>query len=465
MAFRCCCTRRLCLCLDHTSDGSCEKLVAASGEICLACIADVPLVPSAEFRLPSFVGRVCGNGPTNTMARFPVDALSLHRSDTSEVLHRVWIDASGRGNGASFAPLFVHSLESFAGLPQVLWTMGTPPAFPSIAGLSIRPLCLDAVVDRKVMWMASLLPVPFLKDIIALRIVHAQGGWFLDLDVVSLGQPLSAVNATPRFVDEPTRPAGCAFHRKQPFLSFSSFGCPRGRPWMLALAAELQDFWWKFCLALVRLEVSAPDWGEFRVCKALVQHNQRRLTVRVIAHEGLEAILNADSFIPYAWNTSRAPSLQAFTLRVQGAVAVNLWASQWSAEVQAAVAAHAATVRNAALSSQSTNTGSSDHDHSRIAVSQSSHSDAPEAAESQFPGVCKAPLCPVSDEASVTYRRVLIRRRNARCAWVCRLLRDEPLLRVARFTFERKWKATNAPEAAYVDCLRKIDKFWSQHAR
>lgn len=193
-------------------------------------------------------------------------------------------------------------------------------------------------------WLAACLPEPILKDIVSLRLAYKIGGWFIDLDFASTGVRLSSIDEEWLFSDEPTTKPGTAFHRRSMRCSFAIFRAPAGADWMINLADSLQQHWIQFAAKIVRRESEHVNWKApwGSVSRSLMK-NQDSFTKQVVA-AGLDGhiqptlrcnpmpfVMKSMGELGLSNGIRRIPSMSEL---LATSVTLNLWGSQWNAQLQ-----------------------------------------------------------------------------------------------------------------------------------
>ena len=332
----CICKVLKCPCLKHQG-GQCEATVNKKGGMCGGCKLQVPYVPAGGLgfgpKQYQYQGhRACGDGPLPAPCPLPVPRL-LDVKLTSTLIHRVWLNFTGMP--CTLSPLYSACLQLWSPCKQILWIMGEVSVGKRIPGLSLKQVPQEMLQYSVGHWLSTMLVVPLIKDYVALMIVHAHGGFFIDMDIAPLGKVLP--NDDFVFVEEPTKPEGHAFHRKSLSLNFGFFKAPAGCEWLLGLAERIRKHW----IELVSncMSGDSSTWPQFRgpwaQVAAVVMWNQKELTKAVGQHVDRSHVWKAIYFIPCShglksWNPSRILEQEimdtSFTL--------NLWGSQWSSQLQ-----------------------------------------------------------------------------------------------------------------------------------
>ena len=218
---------------------------------------------------------------------------------------------------------------------QILWTMGEVSVGKRIPGLSLKKIPEEILQYSVGHWLSTMLVVPLIKDYVALMIVHAHGGFFIDMDIAPLGKVLP--NEDFLFVEEPTKPEGHAFHRKALSLNFGFFKAPTGCGWLLELAQRIRKHWIGVVSKCMCGDRST--WPQFRgpwaQVAAVVMWNQKELTKAVGQNVDRSHVWKAIHFIPCNHSLKTwAPSKVLEQEIMDTSFTLNLWGSQWNSQLQ-----------------------------------------------------------------------------------------------------------------------------------
>ena len=298
----------------------------------------VPYAPVGGLRFgPSLYNdqgpRACGDGPLPLSCPLPVTRV-FDVKVTATIIHRVWLNFTDMP--CTLSPLYVGCLQLWSPCKQILWTMGQVIVGKRIPGLSLKKIP-DGILQYSVgHWLSTMLVVPLIKDYVALMIVHAHGGFFIDMDIAPLGKVLP--NEDFLFVEEPTKPEGHAFHRKALSLNFGFFKAPSGCGWLLELAQRIRKHWIGVVSKCMCGDRST--WPQFRgpwaQVAAVVMWNQKELTKAVGQNVDRSHVWKAIHFIPCNHSLKTwAPSKVLEQEIMDTSFTLNLWGSQWNSQLQA----------------------------------------------------------------------------------------------------------------------------------
>ncbi len=249
------------------------------------------------------------------------------------VIHRFWI-----GRAAALPFWWREAVASWAPARQWLWTYpdlwGTGVELPPGVELKSLEEVLGWSVCRHM--MQGDVPVQMIKDVCSLLVLHAQGGWSIDLDVVCLGRPLPHAATALVRVSE---------HR----ITFAFLAAARGACWTRETAHRLKSFWearamnWWADGSQRRLPVMRS--GVHGRSDLLWTHNQRVLAQQVARTPALaEAVLPEG---PFLWLSRDPPPAAAPTTEeLSGCLAVAMFSRQWPQSTTTMVLGAALAVRN-----------------------------------------------------------------------------------------------------------------------
>ena len=155
---------------------------------------------------------------------------------TAVLVHRVWIDLSSIGSRAlghkpqpsKLPDLAISCLRSWSPQPQMLWTHSAMEQY-DIPGLTV--MALNALMPGGIVafMLAGNVPVQFIKDILSMRILHAHGGMFLDMDMYWLGRVIQVGADGYLFAEEPhSRKTGMFLGRSHHYPNLAMFAMPKG---------------------------------------------------------------------------------------------------------------------------------------------------------------------------------------------------------------------------------------------
>ena len=336
MVASCICKVPNCPCLKHQGE-QCDAAVNKAGSMCAGCKLQVPYAPVGGFRFgptpyQAEGQRACGDGPLPLPCSLPVPRV-LDVKVTATVIHRVWLNFTGMPYILS--PLYAACLQLWSPCKQILWTMGEVNVGKRIIGLSLRKIPEEILQYSVGHWLSTMLVVPLIKDYVALMIVHAHGGFFIDMDIAPLGKVLPDQDFL--FVEEPTKPEGHAFHRKALSLNFGFFKAPTGCQWLLELAQRIRKHWIDIVSNCMRGDRSTwPQfYGPWGQVAAVVMWNQKELTKAVGQHVDRSHVWKAIHFIPCNYGLkSWAPSRVLEQEIMDTSFTLNLWGSQWNSQLQ-----------------------------------------------------------------------------------------------------------------------------------
>ena len=299
----------------------------------------------------------------DSLPNLEMSSLRLWGYALSPRIHRFWLQRPG---GACFADLYFCSVASFAPLSQTVWYLGQLPAvtrrrLEAIDGVRVELLPNYVFPSSLALWLADSLPVPLVKDLVYLRLLFVYGGVALDFDLLSLGKRL------PHFVYEGftawtclevNREPGRAFHRKTPLVNFGAIGSDPALAWIDNLEQRLRRHWVSWVVGVMQGEQQEPDWATWRSCGRVIMYNQIELTKAVSAAQPGICVFPSMHFHPlHHWLRSWSAlgsvhgpsgvSIPGEEEVVREACCLNVWASQWPADLQRAAAEWAAAIRNA----------------------------------------------------------------------------------------------------------------------
>ena len=300
----------------------------------------------------------------DSLPNLEMSSLRLWGLASSPRIHRFWLQRPG---GACFADLYFCSVASFAPLSQTVWYLGQLPAvtrrrLEAIDGVRVELLPNHVFPSSLALWLAACLPVPLVKDLVYLRLLFVYGGVALDLDLLSLGKRLPKTGSRQGFTawtcQEVNRPAGRLFHRTEPLVNFGAMGSEPALTWMGNLEQRLRRHWVSWVVGVMRGEQQEPDWATWGTCGRVVMYNQRELTKALSAAQPGCIVFPSMHFHPlHHWLRSWSAlgsvhgpsgvSIPGEEEVVREACCLNVWASQWPADLQRAAAEWAAAIRNA----------------------------------------------------------------------------------------------------------------------
>ena len=265
-------------------------------------------------------------------------------------------------------------LASWQPYPQSLWSYTAVDLPPALApGLNVASL-EEFLPSTMVRWLLAFgVPAQMVKDILSMRILHAHGGLFADLDVFWLGRLVPQLFGF-TLGDEPHgQPAGAVKGRLWNAVYLGLLRMPKGHPLPMELAEAFQDYWTRVALRAVAeglppeelngttrkdwmhntklLSSRVASWPRLAGCVQLpltLLPLPRRLTLRqfqALAEKADEPAASlgerVDITAPY--------SLPSLALMEQQSCTANLWTRHWPEPLGQAVLAWCQATRTANL--------------------------------------------------------------------------------------------------------------------
>jgi hypothetical protein len=177
-------------------------------------------------------------------------------------VHHFWIfSGTTRMDATASGKLMPFCLLSHQPLPQILWTYEASRCETQVTGVqgvliknpeSLMPRCqVEFMLENNV-------PPQFIKDIMAMKLLHRFGGVFTDSDVMGMGAPMSTL-----------APGGFCLIKEPPFprrryepVCLAHIGLPKGSPEAWQAGQEMEHQWMKWA-AEVRTQLRRPlDWQQ-----------------------------------------------------------------------------------------------------------------------------------------------------------------------------------------------------------
>jgi len=111
--------------------------------------------------------------------------------------------------------------------------------------------------------LSNNVPVQMLKDIGSLKILHAEGGIFADVDMLWLGRPVPVTAKGYIFSQEAYhRPPGQTLSRRVVYSTLAVLAMPAGSVHAASLASRMLKAWAGHATAVKAKHTTAIDWGK-----------------------------------------------------------------------------------------------------------------------------------------------------------------------------------------------------------
>lgn len=366
--------------LHHPAQRPCSRQVASSGLICISCssqhwTAQARQAVQKHTVASSFLAKCAANDrhlPPFEQSRNQASSSHIEAGDIHHacVIHRLWINLGPMDESPAaslklqLGPLGVQRLKTWQPCVQWFWVYYMSVSEKAwleaeVEGLEVKFIEAHHLHPNTV---AALLacgtPIQFIKDIFSLKVLHAYGGIFADLDVIWLGVPFPLSNTGYMFGLEPhPRESGAFMGNRVERLTLSILAAPKDSAPIHSMYQKLFTHWKNFALNVFSgknqpLHIGT-GWHKLwmwntnavtlivKKCPTLIAAIQKPVVLRPLPKalnaEGLTHMIKGlvDNEVLHRPNNMSQPyPCPSLATVAKYSVVIDTWERQWAPDVQ-----------------------------------------------------------------------------------------------------------------------------------